>query len=246
VESRGDDHAMGVLVARGKAAQSGLRASMRRVTTATAIYNDLREAIIAMHMVPGTPLQERALTQRFGVSKTPIREALIHLAEDGLVDIFPQSGTFVSHVPLASIPEASVIRQSLEDISVRRTAEIATNADIGRIDAIMARQRVLADLGDISAFHDADEIFHETLALIAGYPSIPRLLRQVKVQIDRARMLTLPIAGRMHQVIGEHERVRDAIAGHDVETACAAMKAHLSVVRLDVDWLSREFPDYFV
>lgn len=246
MESHGDDHAMEILVARGKAAQSGLRPSMRRVTTATAIYNDLREAIVSMRLVPGTPLQEKALTQRFGVSKTPMREALIRLAEDGLVDIFPQSGTFVSHVPIASIPEASVIRQSLEDTAVRRTAETATIADVAHIDAIMARQRMLADLGETNAFHEADEAFHEAIALIAGYPNIPRLLRQVKVQIDRARMLTLPVAGRMHQVIGEHELIRDAIARHDVEAARIAMKAHLSVVQLDVDRLRLQYPDYFV
>lgn len=246
MESHGDDHALEILVARGKAAQSGLRPSMRRVTTATAIYNDLREAIISMRVVPGTPLQEKALTQRFGVSKTPMREALIRLAEDGLVDIFPQSGTFVSHVRLAEIPESTVIRQSLEDTAVQRTAEIANAADIARIDAIIARQRMLADLGDTDAFHQADEAFHEAIAEIAGYPNIPRILRQVKVQIDRARRLTLPAAGRMHQVIGEHAPIRDAIARHDIEAARAAMKAHLAVMRVDIDRLRLEYPDYFV
>ncbi|WP_448151243.1 GntR family transcriptional regulator [Labrys miyagiensis] len=219
---------------------------MRRVTTATAIYDDLREAIVSMRLVPGTPLQERALTQRFGVSKTPMREALIRLAEDGLVDIFPQSGTFVSHVRVAEIPESTVIRQSLEQTAVRRTAEIADAADMARLDAILARQRMLADLGDTNAFHEADEAFHEAIALIAGYPNIPRLLRQVKVQIDRARRLTLPVAGRMHQVIGEHHLIRDAIARHDVEAACAALKAHLGVMQLDIGRLRLEFPDYFV
>lgn len=219
---------------------------MRRVTTATAIYDDLREAIVSMRLVPGTPLQEKALTQRFGVSKTPMREALIRLAEDGLVDIFPQSGTFVSHVPVASIPEAVVIRQSLEDTAVKRFAEVANAADIARIDAILAQQRMLADLGDTGAFHEADEAFHDAIALIAGYPNIPRLLRQVKVQIDRARRLTLPVAGRMHQVIGEHELLRDAVVRRDVEAARAAMKAHLSVVVPDVDRLRLQYPDYFV
>ncbi|CAM5763584.1 GntR family transcriptional regulator [Labrys miyagiensis] len=246
MESRGDNHALEILAARGKAAQSGLRSSMRRVTTATAIYDDLREAIVSMRLVPGTPLQERALTQRFGVSKTPMREALIRLAEDGLVDIFPQSGTFVSHVRVAEIPESTVIRQSLEQTAVRRTAEIADAADMARLDAILARQRMLADLGDTNAFHEADEAFHEAIALIAGYPNIPRLLRQVKVQIDRARRLTLPVAGRMHQVIGEHHLIRDAIARHDVEAACAALKAHLGVMQLDIGRLRLEFPDYFV
>lgn len=225
---------------------SAQRPSLRRVTTATAIYDELYEAIVNMRLVPGTPLQEKALTQRFGVSKTPVREALIRLAEDGLVDIYPQSGTFVSHVPLASIPEAAVIRLALEDTAVQRTAEIASATDLAQLDARLASQQMLAALGDIDAFHEADEAFHDAIALIAGYPSISRLLRQVKVQINRARRLTLPVPGRMHQVIAEHALIRDAIARHDVAAARAAMRAHLSVVIPDVDRLRVQYPDYFV
>ena len=210
------------------------------------VHAMLRRAIITLQLKPSEALSEKELSLKLGVSRTPVREALIRLADDGLVDIFPQSGTFVSHVPLAEIPESTVIRQSLEDTAVQRTAEIANAADIARIDAIIARQRMLADLGDTDAFHEADEAFHEVIALIAGYPNIPRLLRQVKVQIDRARRLTLPVAGRMHQVIGEHEPIRDAIARHEVEVARAAMKTHLAVMRLDIDRLRLEYPNYFV
>lgn len=246
METQGEHEVAEARVTRGRSALAGIRPSIRRVTTATVIYDELYEAIVNMRLVPGTPLQEKALTQQFGVSKTPVREALIRLAEEGLVDIFPQSGTFVSHVPLASIPEAHVIRLALEDTAIRRTAEIATAADIAQLDAKLASQRLLAERGDIDAFHEADEAFHETIALIAGYPSIWKLLRQVKVQINRARRLTLPVAGRMQQVIGEHELVRDAIARRDVEAARRAMQEHLNVVIPDLDRLRVEYPNYFV
>jgi hypothetical protein len=75
-----------------------------RMTTATAIYRELHAAIVAMEMTPGTALNEKVLTERFGVSRTPVREALIRLVEDGLVDVFPQSGTFVARIPVALIP----------------------------------------------------------------------------------------------------------------------------------------------
>jgi len=246
METQGEHEVAEGPVPRGRSAMSGIRPSIRRVTTATVIYDDLYEAIVNMRLVPGTPLQEKALTQQFGVSKTPVREALIRLAEDGLVDIFPQSGTFVSHIPLGSIPEAHVIRLALEDTAIRRMAEIATIADIAQLDAKLASQRMLADLGDIDAFHEADEAFHETIALIAGYPSIWKLLRQVKVQINRARRLTLPVAGRMHQVIGEHVLIRDAIASRDVAAARDAMQTHLNVVIPDLDRLRVAYPNYFV
>lgn len=246
MESQGEREMAEGPAPRGRTAMTGIRPSLRRVTTATVIYDELYDVIVNMRLVPGTPLQEKALTQQFGVSKTPVREALIRLAEDGLVDIFPQSGTFVSHVPLASIPEAQVIRLALEDTAVKRTAEIASAADIAQLDAKLASQRMLADLGDMDAFHEADEAFHEAIALIAGYPSIWKLLRQVKVQINRARRLTLPVAGHMHQVISEHEIVRDAIARHDVAAARSALQAHLNVVIPDLDRLRVDYPDYFV
>lgn len=227
-------------------ARAGQRAAIRRITAADAIYKQLHEAISGMALVPGTPLQEKVLTQRFGVSRTPVREALIRLAEDGLVDIFPQAGTFVSRVPVGSIPEAVVIRQALEDAAVARTAAIASPEDLARIDAVLAEQRMLAGLGDLNRYHEADEAFHDTIALIAGYPSVSRLLRQVKVQINRARRLTLPVEGRMNQIVGEHEIIRDAIAGHDAMAARAAMKSHLSAVIPDVDRLRLQYPDYFV
>jgi len=149
-------------------------------------------------------------------------------------------------VPVGSIPEAVVIRQALEDAAITRTAAIAGVADIARLDAILAQQRMLAGLGDMNRYHEADEAFHDAIALIAGYPSLSKLLRQIKVQINRARRMTLPVEGRMHQIIGEHEVIREAIAGHDVTAARGAMKSHLNAVIPDVDRLRVQYPDYFV
>jgi GntR family transcriptional regulator, rspAB operon transcriptional repressor len=228
-------------------AQAGPRARPRppRVTAAAGIYGALREAIVAMELTPGTALQEKALTLRFGVSRTPVREALLRLAEDGLVDIFPQSGTFVSRVPVAAIPEAVVIRQALEDVTVRRLAAAATPVEVARREAILARQVRLAEEGDARGFHEADEGFHEAIAAIVGLPGVWGLLKEVKVQIDRARRLTLPVSGRMSHVIGEHRVILDAIARHDVKAARAAMRSHLSAVIPDVARLSRHYPHFF-
>jgi len=217
-----------------------------RLTSADTVYEGLHASIENMSLVPGTPLQEKVLTERFAVSRTPVREALIRLADDGLVDVFPQSGTFVSRIPVEAIPEAAQIRQTLEDMAVRRTAAGASAAELARLDVLLTEQRLMAEVGDTDAFHAADEAFHEAIVAIARLPSLNRLLRQVKVQINRARRLTLPVEGRMLQVVVEHQAVRDAIRTHDVRAARAAMKAHLSVVLPDVDRLRGQYPDYFV
>ncbi|WEX74189.1 GntR family transcriptional regulator [Sinorhizobium numidicum] len=218
---------------------------LRRVTTSSAIYDQLHAAIVSLQMKPGMALQEKRISEEFGVSRTPVREALLRLAEAGLVEIFPQSGTFVSRIPVAAIPEAVVIRKSLEGTTVKHAAEVASAGDIARLDAIIARQRVHAGLNETSLFHEQDEAFHESISAIAGYPGVWTILRTVKLQIDRARRLTLPVLGRMNSVIEEHMTIRDAIAAHDRERAHAAMMHHLSAVIPDIDELRLLYPGYF-
>nr|WP_245496757.1 GntR family transcriptional regulator [Lichenibacterium ramalinae] len=215
------------------------------VTAAGAIAAALRDEIAGMVLLPRTPLRDAVLCERFGTSRTPVREALIRLGEEGLVDIVPQSGTFVSRIPVDAIPEAVLVRQALEGVTVEAAAR-APSGDLARVDAALDLQRTLAHRRDTRAFHEADEAFHEALALLAGHPNIWRLLRQVKVQLDRARRLTLPALGRMDQVVCEHVAIRDAVAAGDAAAARAAMTLHLSVVLPDVVRLRETHPDYFV
>src|SRR5690606_7058226 len=174
-----------------------------RMTAATVVYRELHAAIVSMQLKPGTPLNEKALAERFGTSRTPVREALIRLVEDGLVNIYPQSGTFVAPIPISLIPEAVVIRKALEGATVEKAAQCATDEDVALLDEILARQRFLAERQDMNGFHEADEAFHEAIAKIASYSGIWDYLKPVKVQIDRARRMTLPVLGRMDHVIGE-------------------------------------------
>ncbi|SHO66431.1 DNA-binding transcriptional regulator, GntR family [Pseudoxanthobacter soli DSM 19599] len=229
------------------AADTLLRPSpARRITSATQVFEVLRAEIIALRLPPGTPLQDKALIARFQVSRTPVREALIRLAELGLVDVFPQSGTFVSRIPVSAIPEAVLIRKALEGITVEKATRAAAPNRMTAIDMAIGRQKVAALLHDVDAFHEADEAFHAAVADLAGHPGIWTLLTQVKAQVDRARRLTLPILGRMEQVLAEHAVIRDCIAAGDAEGAKAAMDGHVSAVIPDIEKLRGRSPDYFV
>jgi DNA-binding GntR family transcriptional regulator len=219
---------------------------LQRRTATDLVYEALHRSIVEMELKPGELIQEKQLTARFAVSRTPVREALIHLVRDGLVDIVPQSGTTVSRIPIGAIGEAMVIRRALETVTVTRAAETATEADIAGLDAILAQQRLADKIDDIQAFHNNDEGFHEFIAGIGNFSTIWKLVRQTKVQIDRVRRLTLPVKGRMAQVIKEHVRIRDAIAAGDPEAAIAALNIHLNIIVPDVDELSVTYPDYFV
>ncbi|HVW93354.1 MAG TPA: GntR family transcriptional regulator [Devosia sp.] len=222
------------------------RIGRERTTNASVIYRDLQRQIVRLTLKPGTMLGEQMLAQRYGVSRTPVREALIRLSEERLVDVLPQQGTFVSRLDIAIIPEAVVIRQALEGATVRNAARVATQADIARLDEIIAEQKFHRDRNAIERFMATDDAFHEAIAEIAGLPGVWSYLKPAKVHIDRARWLTLPFLGRTAPVVVEHEEIRNAIAAHDEAAALAAIGRHLEAVIPDAASLRTQFSDYFI
>lgn len=208
----------------------GARAGRRGGESASsAIYRALRDDIVAMRLRPGAPVVEKLIAQRFGVSRTPVREAVLKLAGEGLVDVFPQSGTFVSRIPFDDLPEVLAIRNALETAAARYAAQRAAPDDVAALRANIAAQRAVA-LDDHDGFHVLDEAFHALISDAAGYPGIWRLTRQVKVQLDRCRRLIMPQPGRREETVAEHEAVVDAVAAGKPEAAAEAMAAHLERV----------------
>jgi GntR family transcriptional regulator, rspAB operon transcriptional repressor len=218
----------------------------RRVETASAaVYRVLRQEITWLKRKPGEPIIEKdiALAQR--VSRTPVREALLRLGAEGLVDTVSKSGTFVARIPLSALPEAIVVRKALEQVTARAAAMHARRSDVTSLRAILERQREADAAGDRSAFHAVDEAFHAAVAAVGGYPGIWSLVQGVKTQIDRYRLLTLPQPGRMARVVKEHAAVVAAIEDHDADRAAAAMEGHLDGLQISMEDIRRMNPDFF-
>jgi GntR family transcriptional regulator, rspAB operon transcriptional repressor len=217
----------------------------RTATASAKIYSDLRAELVSLQRRPGEVISETEIALSYGVSRTPVREAILKLSDEGLVEIFPQSGIFVARIPLAALPEAIIIRKALEETTARLAAERATSSQILNLHSILQRQREADAARDDDTFHRADEMFHATIAEVAGYPGIWTLILQVKVHVDRYRRLTLPQQGRIPRVIAEHEAILDAIEAHDLSRARAAMEIHLESL-LDNIALTQNFnPEFF-
>ena len=198
-----------------------------------------------MERRPGEVISEAEIALSYGVSRTPVREAILKLSDEGLVDIFPQSGIFVSRIPLAALPEAIIIRKALEETTARLAAERATSSQILTLHSILERQREADAASDRDGFHQADETFHATIAEVARYPGIWTLILQVKVNVDRFRRLTLPQTGRMAQVIAEHAVILAAIEQREPEGARRAMGAHLERLLGDISATQHTNPEFF-
>ena len=226
--------------------------NVRAVPASSRIHAALRDDIVAMTLPPGAPLQEKQIALAYGVSRTPVREAILKLADERLVDIFPQYGTFVSRISVPAVRDAMVIRNALERTSVREAAaHVATLPEKARrgvmapLLATLRQQRATHRTGAQAEFHAADEAFHQIIAELAGHPNIWRVIRQEKAHVDRCRLLTLPSAQRRASVIAEHQSVVDAIGEGDADGAEKAMAAHLGRVIPSVEDLGAAHPDYF-
>jgi DNA-binding GntR family transcriptional regulator len=214
-------------------------------TASAVIYRVLRQEIVWLQRKPGEPIVEKDIALAQSVSRTPVREALLRLAAEGLVDTIPKSGTKVGRIPLTKLPEAIVVRKALEQVTASAAATRARRSDVTGLRAILERQREAEAAGNRVEFHRADEAFHAAIAAAAGYPGIWSLVQTVKTQIDRYRLLTLPQPGRMARVIDEHAAVVTAIARHDAARAAAAMGEHLEGLRISMEDIQRVNPDFF-
>lgn len=214
--------------------------------TATLIYNSLLDDIVSLRRKPMDLLNEKELEAHFGVSRTPIREAILRLSDDGLVDVFPQSGTFVSRIPRRALYEAMLVRKALEETTVSIAVDKMTPAAMLRLDDNIARMKACNQLGDVDVFHLLDNQFHHEISHVAGFPGIWAIIQQVKVHTDRYRLLTLPQHGRRERVVDEHLAVLDSMRTGDKQGAVAAMGFHLGQLLREVEDVATLDPAYFI
>jgi len=209
-------------------------------------YRKLRAKILTMELRPGVPISEQELAEQEGVSRTPIREAILRLSREKLVEVVPKSGTFVGRIPISSLPEALIARRALEGTTARAAAKVATKSQVLALHAHVEQQRELATLEDIEGFHLSDEKFHEQIAIAGSLPGLWQMVQQIKLQVDRFRRLTLPEPGRMLMVIQEHAAVVDAIEHQNPDAAHLAIEDHLAGLQFHIENVVDAYPDYFI
>jgi GntR family transcriptional regulator, rspAB operon transcriptional repressor len=216
-----------------------------RAPISPQIYERLRRAITTLAMSPSESLSEQDLAQQLGVSRTPVREALIRLADEGLIDVLPQRGSFVAPIRLKDVEEAQFIRESLEVAVSRRLAERPSEAFLESARASLQRQEQAVRREDRDLFLELDEAFHHSFCDAAGLPRSWRLIQTVKMQLDRVRYLSLPQAGHLALILSQHKAIFDAIAAKKPEQAAERMEVHVREILRTVRKLSAERPDLF-
>jgi DNA-binding GntR family transcriptional regulator len=207
-----------------------------------AIHDTIRQDIIFLRLRPGMRISENELARRFGTSRTPIREALVRLVDEGLTEVWPQRGTFVTRISLQAVRRARFVREAMEVAILHRAAEDGiSDASLEALNKAICDQEAAQSAPD--RFTQADDAFHRAFADAIDVGNIWAVLEREKVQFDRLRFLSLPNVTPVSTLIEQHKAMVVAVQNRDVAAAEFAAREHLSEVLKVSDTLVATHPD---
>lgn len=212
---------------------------------AAQVYDRLRTEILSLRMEPGTTVNRLKLQRQFGLSSTPVRDALMRLGEDGLVEIVAQSATRVSLIDIDKARQAQFLRRALEQEVVETICASADRTVAQELKSLIQQQTHAAMREDLSLFDELDREFHRSLFDAAGMVGLFQLVRRQSGHIDRIRRLHLPHSGKMQEVIRDHSRIVKALVAGDAAAARQFMRDHLSQSLAYSPRLREQHPGYF-
>lgn len=192
------------------------------------LADQLRRAIVHGELRPGAKISEKILCEQFGVSRTPVREALKILSTEGLVQLMQNRGASVTEVTFEDMQHAFPVMGALEALAGELACENATDAQIERAAALQARMAAMFDKGDRKGYFRVNEEVHQLILEASGNTALPRLMRTVSGQVRRARYMANLSKERWAEAIAEHEEILAALTARDGKKLGRLLKAHLA------------------
>jgi DNA-binding GntR family transcriptional regulator len=194
-------------------------------------YARIRSAIADLVLQPGRPLTERYLAEWLGIGRMPVREALVRLREEGLVEAIPRKGYYVSSISADDAREIYEMLEGLESMAVKLAAERATPEDIARLERAAREQELALERDDLDAWVVADEAFHDAILEIARNRRIQKTIEPLNAQLHRLRLFTIRLRPKPTRSVEEHRAELEAIKAGDGERARRIHQAHRAHAR---------------
>lgn len=191
----------------------------RHQTLREKILENIRDSILKGTLKAGERVSEPDLAERYGISRTPIREAFRQLESEGYLTVVPRKGAVVTALSERDVEEFYSIKSILEGYAARLAAENLTDKDIERLETINERLAKLASAGDVKTFFRVHNEFHEQFIRASGNEKLLELIQQLLKKFDRLRIASLSLPGRMEISVQEHVKIIDAFKKRDGDTA---------------------------
>ncbi|SRR5690554_4165395 len=206
----------------------------------------LKQNVISLDLEPGSLLSEKELAEQMGISRTPVREALIELSRVGIVTIFPQKGTQVGLIDYSLVEEARFIRIALEKEVVKILCETATDETFVKLNELVQLQELYLELNNPTKLLELDDTFHATLFTAAGKITSYNWLNEgMNIHFDRVRKMSLE-AVKNTKIVEDHRQIAEALKTKDVQLAQSLVEKHLSRYKVDEETIRRAYPKFFI
>ncbi len=209
------------------------------------IYRILRRDIVHCLIAPGTPLSEKDVSVRFDVSRQPVREAFIKLAENGLIQIRPQRGSYVNKISMQQVRNGCFVRQAIECAVARRAAMMINDSQSYQLEQNLHQQRIAIDRKQLNDFFQLDDEFHQKLAQIADCQLAWDTIENIKATMDRVRYMSLDHVSPPEKLLSQHLDIFAALEKKDVEGVDQAMTRHLQEIGETVQLIRQENREWF-
>ncbi|MBM9593481.1 GntR family transcriptional regulator [Roseitranquillus sediminis] len=216
----------------------------RPLAISEAIYRTLREQIVTLVRPPGTQLSDKNICAEFGVSRTPVREAILKLAEEELVVVRPKSGTSVARIRPAMLDNAQFLRKAVECAGMCDLRRVRL-ADRHELHRILSEQEREVDASEPGRFYALDDLFHRHLLSITGHAEAWAAVHRTKAQLDRVRYLAVSNRERKLRVLDQHRRIAEAVEDEDPQRAREALAQHLTDSFRAIEEAAKVFHAYF-
>jgi DNA-binding GntR family transcriptional regulator len=208
------------------------------------VYDELKSSIISLKLQPGVQIDKARLCERLGVSRQPVAEALSRLAEERLVTVEPQKGTYVTRIRMSDVAEAAFLREALEVAAVRRVAIDVDDETIDRLCLLIDYQSAAVAAGDDEEFYALDLRFHATIFARLAFRRAAEAVESARGQTERMRRLLLQ-PSRNDKTIEEHNAILAGLKARNADRAARAMHAHLGSVLKELRRFAAERPELF-
>jgi DNA-binding GntR family transcriptional regulator len=198
------------------------------------VYNMLKEQILDGTIKPGEWLQEKKLAEMFNVSRSPVREVLIELVGEGLLENIPNKGVFVKVLNSKDIYNIFELREILEQYAIKKAVELATEDDVKVLKAVYKQLEESYNNGDVNEYSKVDTIIHNTIFSISGNDMLEDIVKNLYPQIQSFRTISLFNKKRYEESFIEHKGLIEGIIEKDYEKAWRHDSIHLKLARDEI------------
>lgn len=207
-------------------------------------FKVLKANIVSLELKPGTLISENEIAAELGLSRTPVREAIIDLSKASVIETYPQKGNFVALIDSKLVEESRFLRRVLDTAVIEVACDLASEKNIEELEDNVQLQEFYLGKGNAERIYELDNLFHRLIYLAADKNIIYDMSSTIMIHFDRVRTLSVETVKDL-KVVNDHRAMLEAIKEKDKEKAVALVNKHLSRYQIDEEKIREGCPEYF-